>query len=191
MIMQDKVIYIIAGANGSGKTTFAKELIKEVPLPFLNADEIAIELSPQHLEKVRIQAGKMFLEKIKEYIACHKSFVVETTLAGRYLVHFINKLKENNYTILLIYIFVENVAEAICRIDIRIRKGGHPVPKEDIERRFTRSKINFWNLYRHIVDKWEIFLNSKDEFLQVAIGEENEIEVIDEIGFSLFKEGII
>lgn len=189
--MQDKVVYIIAGANGSGKTTFAKELIEELPLPFLNADEIAIELSHQHLEKVRIQAGKVFLGKIKEHIACDKSFVVETTLAGRYLVHFINQLKENDYTILLVYIFVENIAEAIRRIDVRVRKGGHPVPEEDIKRRFTRSKINFWNLYRYMVDKWEIFLNSKDEFLQVAVGEGNEVEVIDEISFSLFKEEIV
>lgn len=36
--------YIIAGANGSGKTTFAKEFSKKKSLNFINADEIAKEL---------------------------------------------------------------------------------------------------------------------------------------------------
>ncbi|MEK6560859.1 MAG: AAA family ATPase, partial [Nitrospirota bacterium] len=45
--MKTKNVYIIAGPNGSGKTTFAKELIKELNLPFVNADEIALEMSPE------------------------------------------------------------------------------------------------------------------------------------------------
>ncbi len=32
--MSRKVVYIIAGPNGSGKTTFAKEFVAEVKLPF-------------------------------------------------------------------------------------------------------------------------------------------------------------
>jgi len=41
-------IYLIAGCNGAGKTTFAKEFLpKEVKcLRFLNADELACGLSP-------------------------------------------------------------------------------------------------------------------------------------------------
>ncbi len=190
MIMQDKVVYIVAGPNGSGKTTFAKNFIEEVRLPFLNADEIAIKLSPDHIEKIRLLAGKIFFEKIKDYIVSNKSFVVETTLAGKYLVHIINELKKNDYRIELIYIFVESVEEAIYRVDIRVKKGGHSVPQEDIKRRFMRSKINFWDIYCHLVDGWNIFLNSKDEFLQVAAGNSDEIEIVDELSFSLFKEGI-
>ena len=35
-----KELIIIAGANGSGKSTFAKQLIQETGFDFLNADEI-------------------------------------------------------------------------------------------------------------------------------------------------------
>ncbi len=188
-IVQDKkVVYVIAGPNGSGKTTFAKKFIEEVPLPFLNADEIAIGLSPEQIEKVRIRAGKMFLEKIEEHIAHNESFVVETTLAGKYFVRYTNRFKEIGYKVVLIYIFIESDEESIRRIDIRVRKGGHPVPKEDIKRRFKRSKFNFWNIYRTLVDSWEMFLNSKDEFLQIAIGFGNDFQIINEGGFSMFKE---
>ena len=41
-----KKLYIIAGANGSGKTTFAKSFAKINDLYFINADEIAKELGP-------------------------------------------------------------------------------------------------------------------------------------------------
>ena len=38
-----KTLYIIAGANGSGKTTFALNFAKLEGLKFINADEIAKE----------------------------------------------------------------------------------------------------------------------------------------------------
>jgi len=47
--MPDKRAYIIAGPNGSGKTTFAGEFIRAV-LTFVNTDEIAVSLSPKNLE---------------------------------------------------------------------------------------------------------------------------------------------
>jgi len=72
-----KEVYIIAGPNGSGKTTFAKEFIKDVALSFINADEIAERLSPGYLEKVRVKAGKMFFAEIEGCIAQGDSFVNE------------------------------------------------------------------------------------------------------------------
>jgi predicted ABC-type ATPase len=55
-------LYIIAGANGSGKTTFAKEFSKNKNLNFINADEIAKELDSENLTKYKIKAGKLFFQ---------------------------------------------------------------------------------------------------------------------------------
>jgi len=54
------VIYLIAGCNGAGKTTFAGEFLpKEVKcLRFLNADEIARGLSPLDPSAGAVQAGR-------------------------------------------------------------------------------------------------------------------------------------
>ncbi len=63
-----KQAHIIAGPNGSGKTTFAREFIEETGLPFVNADDIAYKLAPDgKFEHVRIKAGKLFFHELREY----------------------------------------------------------------------------------------------------------------------------
>ncbi len=97
-----KQAYIIAGPNGCGKTTLADKLVEEFKLPFINADNIALELSQDgDLSKVRLQAGKLFLKKLQDHINENKSFVVETTLARRYFIRIIEKLKRRKYKIVL------------------------------------------------------------------------------------------
>ena len=62
-------LYIIAGPNGSGKTTFAKEFLPQyVKCPnFINADMIAQGLSPFSPQTVAIKAGRLLLSQIQEY----------------------------------------------------------------------------------------------------------------------------
>jgi predicted ABC-type ATPase len=61
-------IYIIAGCNGAGKTTFAKEFLShEVKcLRFYNADEIARGLSPLNPSAGAIKAGRLLLSEVYE-----------------------------------------------------------------------------------------------------------------------------
>ncbi|MBC8111028.1 MAG: AAA family ATPase [Verrucomicrobia bacterium] len=55
-----KELIIIGGANGSGKTTFAKELIKETGYYFLNADEIESKLEAPKSPVTQVKAGRLF-----------------------------------------------------------------------------------------------------------------------------------
>ena len=66
MSMENKnsILYIIAGANGSGKSTLAEELLKAKQLEFLNADEIAKEISPDSINSVPISAGKLYFKRL-------------------------------------------------------------------------------------------------------------------------------
>ena len=64
-----KKCYIIAGPNGSGKTTFANEFlpVEAECLNFVNADLIALGLSPFQPEKMGVEAGRLLIQHIDEW----------------------------------------------------------------------------------------------------------------------------
>jgi predicted ABC-type ATPase len=181
-----KTLYIIAGANGSGKTTFAMTYSQLKNLHFINADEIAKTYDPDDLEKYKIRAGKEFFRQVKVYIEDkEESFILETTLSGKYLEKIIVKAKQKKFKIVLIYLFLDDDTENILRVKNRVLNGGHNIPVEDIKRRYIRSRKLFLSLYKNIVDKYLIFFNGDDNY--ELVGEDEEI--LDEDLYKLFTKG--
>ena len=64
------------------------------------------------------------------------SFTQETTLSGARTERTICRAKERGYTIRLYYIGLDTMEESLGRIRNRVAKGGHDIPREDVERRF-------------------------------------------------------
>lgn len=79
-----KELIIVAGANGSGKTTFAIPYTQEQGYDFLNADEITKEFEARGEKQAMIKAGRLFFKNLHNWLDAGKSFVVETTLSGTY-----------------------------------------------------------------------------------------------------------
>ncbi len=160
-----KICYIIAGPNGPGKTTFAKEFlpVEAKCYNFINADLIAAGLAPFHPEGVAILAGKLMLEQINQYIQKGESFAFETTLSGRAYIKKINEMKNKGYKIVIYFLKLSSVDLAIERVKLRVLEGGHNVPVSDIKRRFERSWINFQEIYKQLADEWIVFDNSTDK----------------------------
>lgn len=161
-LLNKKLLYIIAGANGSGKSTLAEVLLKEKNLEFLNADEIAKEISPNAINSVPIKAGKEYFKRLKMFFDDNKSFAVESTLSGNNIVKIINTARVKNYKIILVYSFLQNCTTCIERVKKRVENGGHNVPEADIIRRYYKSIVKFWDKYRLLVDEWTMFYNGYD-----------------------------
>ncbi|MEB3343444.1 zeta toxin family protein [Okeania sp.] len=163
-------IYVIGGANGSGKTTVAKKLLPNVLdiFEYVNADEIATGLSPFNAESVAIQAGRLMLERLKTLVKEKLDFAFETTLAARNFAHFLRNCKADGYTINLIYFWLQTPELAIERVQRRVDSGGHNIPIEVIRRRYERGKKNLIQLYLPLCDSWIVYNNSEDNPQLVA-----------------------
>lgn len=99
--MSNKNAYIIAGPNGSGKTTFAVKFLPKYAKCscFINADLIAQGLSPFSPGVAAIKAGKLVLEQINQFSDQGIDFSFETTLSGKLYLNLFNSLKEKGYKI--------------------------------------------------------------------------------------------
>jgi len=64
--MENK-LYVIAGHNGAGKTTFLEEFVKRENLKYINVDEIAKSISVDSFSLLSIKTGKIALKRIQEF----------------------------------------------------------------------------------------------------------------------------
>ncbi len=171
-----KRLYIIAGPNGAGKTTASYTILPEIfdCKEFVNADEIARGISPFNPDNMGIQAGKIMLLRIKELLEKRKTFAFETTLSTKSYVDFVQKAKEKNYEVILLFLWLNSQELAIKRVKTRVKEGGHNIPENVIKRRYESGLKNLFQLYIPIVDKWIIVDNSEETFQFIAKGTASE-----------------
>jgi len=157
-----KKIVIIAGPNGAGKTTFAQEFLPhEADCPvFINADLIAVSLSPSDPQIAAIRAGRQMIEEIDRNAGAGNNFAFETTLAGHTYVKRIPRWRASGYVVKLLFLSLNEVDEAIARVAMRVQQGGHDIPEKVIRRRFVAGMRNFVEVYRSLVDYWQWYDNS-------------------------------
>jgi predicted ABC-type ATPase len=180
-------IFIIAGCNGAGKTTFAKEFLPTIGvIRFLNADEIARGLSPLKPEAVAFKAGKLLLSELRELIDRHENFALESTLSGRTYVKIFKEAKQRGYEIELHFVWIPDVREAIRRVRQRVIEGGHDVPVADIRRRFARSSQHLVDDYAPLANKWFMWDNSTPPAKLLA--ESSTHSIVDLRAFFSFHE---
>ena len=161
MTEPSKRIFILAGPNGAGKTTFAREFlpVEAQCLTFINADLIALGLSPFRPEQAALRAGRLMLELIEQHIERGESFAFETTLAGRSFAKSIPAWRGQGYVVTIYYLALPTPEDALERVAVRVQQGGHDVPEDVVRRRFAASRRNFEEIYKALVDRWHLVDN--------------------------------
>ncbi len=168
---------ILGGCNGAGKTTLARELLPRLGLMrFLNADEIARGLSPLDPTLTAFKAGRLLIEEARALIAAKASFAIESTLSGKTYVAMIREAKALGYRFLLHYIVIDSGDQAVGRVALRVKIGGHHVPEADIRRRFDRSLKHFRTDYLPLADEWVLWDNAQPPHRRIADSSTHSIE---------------
>jgi predicted ABC-type ATPase len=166
--------HIIAGSNGSGKTTFAREfLTRQVHcLNFINPDLIAAGLSPFDASRAMLRAGRIVIDEIAARSAAGEDFAFETTLSGKTYLGTIDALRARGYRVHLYYLWIPSAELGLLRIRNRVQEGGHDVPEADVRRRFARTLGNLFHDYRSRVDSLH-FIDSSDSLPRLIFTEED------------------
>ena len=176
---------IIAGPNGSGKTTFARKiyphLIEEGA--FLNADIIAQKLSPDDVGRVALSAGKQFLGELDRRLLHDQSILLETTLSGKSLLSKIKEAQEREFNVTLIFLWISTPELCDFRVKGRVASGGHNVPFQDIRRRYDRGLHNLPQ-YLNEVDAFEIFQANQIPQLICHKNKKSSLEICNHHWFS-------
>jgi len=163
-------LYIIGGANGSGKTTVSMSLLPNFLdcFEYVNADAIAAGLSPLNPESMAMEAGRLMITRLRTLSNSGSDFAFETTLAARTFAPFIIECKAKGYIINLIYFWLQSPDLAVERVAQRIASGGHSIPEDAIRRRYHRGRVNLISLYLPLCDGWMIYDNSSSSPVFVA-----------------------
>lgn len=132
-------LFIFAGPNGSGKTTFyyGKYAAGKLRgLEYVNPDEYAAKMGSQ------VSGARAALIRRKQLLQTKTSFVTETTLSGKSALKLLEEARKAGFRTTLMFIGTDNFRTNIRRVKFRVIHGGHDVPKADIVRRYHDSMKN-------------------------------------------------
>jgi predicted ABC-type ATPase len=118
-------------------------------------------------ERELMAASRIFLHEIEACIHKGNEFAFETTLAGRSYLKLINRLRQSDWRVELIYLALPTVEMSKARVAERVAHGGHNIPQKDIERRFARSLNNLFADFSYSVNSCSCFMNINDELTLV------------------------
>jgi predicted ABC-type ATPase len=117
------------------------------------------------------------LNRINELLDSNQSFAFETTLSTLAYTHYIKEAKNKGYTVTLLFLYLDSYKLAEERVKIRVKEGGHNIPKNIIKRRYERGLRNLFHLYIPLVDVWVVVDNSSERFEFIAKGVQSEMEI--------------
>lgn len=158
-------LIIIAGPNGSGKTSVTKKFLHHEwadGTTYINPDEVANNLFGDWNSQEAIINAANYCAKWRECcLREKKSFVFETVMSAEDKIDFILRAKELGFFIRLFFISTNSPTINAARIADRVMKGGHDVPISKIVSRYYKSIENCKTI-SSIVDRLYVYDNSVD-----------------------------
>jgi predicted ABC-type ATPase len=170
-------LWVLAGGNGAGKSTFYNRHLAKYGIKFVNADLIAKDIDSENPEDLSYQAATVAAKIRGDLISQGVSFCFETVFSHQSKIDFLASAKANGYTIILVYIHLFDSSLNEARVKQRVSEGGHSVPTEKIHSRIPRT-MQYIKTALSIVDEARILDNSSKEnpFRQILVMKSGNFE---------------
>ena len=160
------VLIVIAGPNGSGKTTITSKILRHEWLEnavYINPDQVAQDKFGDWNSPEAVMQAVQYCEQQREQcVQDGQSLVFETVLSSDSKVDFIRRAKEAGYFIRLFFVSTSHPSINAARIAQRVMKGGHDVPIPKIISRYQKSIVNCKRCSA-LADRVYIYDNSIDD----------------------------
>ena len=157
------VMCIVAGPNGSGKTTTTEQLLKNewgADSLYINPDNIAKDIfGDWNSTEAVLKAAQKATEQRYECLKNGTDFVFETVFSSAEKMDFIQKAKDAGFFIRIFYVCTESPLININRIAQRYINGGHEVPISKTISRYYSSLKNISRAIK-IADRVYLYDNS-------------------------------
>jgi predicted ABC-type ATPase len=156
-----KQLHVVAGPNGSGKTTFVEAfLAPELPgFAYVNADQIARARWPADADAHAYDAAEVAAQTRARLIAGGRSFIAETVFSHPSKLDLVRSAQAAGYQVVL-HVMLVPEALAVSRVAYRVQGGGHDVPEHKIRARYQR----LWGLVAQAIalaDRSAVYDNSR------------------------------
>ncbi|MDE6099029.1 MAG: zeta toxin family protein [Muribaculaceae bacterium] len=157
---------IIAGPNGSGKTSITQKFLHHEWAEgtiYINPDQVAKDMFGDWNNEAAVLKAANYCSELRERcLAKKKSFVFETVFSAQDKIDFVIRAKEAGFFIRLFFISTTNPTVNASRIANRVMKGGHDVPIKKIISRYYKSIRNCKTIAL-IIDRLYVYDNSIDD----------------------------
>jgi predicted ABC-type ATPase len=165
MITEKPNLLIIAGPNGSGKTSVTSKILQHHWIKdclYINPDNIARDdFGDWNSPEAIIKAANKASELREESLLNMKSILFETVLSAPDKIDYIRRAKESGYFIRLFFVGTDHPSINASRVTQRVIKGGHDVPIPKIISRFSKSIANC-SILAPFVDRFYAYDNSEE-----------------------------
>jgi predicted ABC-type ATPase len=159
------VLLVVAGPNGSGKTTVTVRLREEhwsAGVEYLNADDIARDrFGDWNSPSAVLEAANWADARREELLRARRSIAFETVFSSPGKVEFLERAKAAGYFVRVFFIGTSDPRINASRVAGRVIEGGHTVPIEKIVTRYGRSIANL-PVAIQIADRVYVYDNSVD-----------------------------
>ena len=159
------VLIVIAGPNGSGKTTITSRVLQHDWLEdslYINPDNVAQHMFGDWNNQEAVLKAAQYCQKQREECLKNKhSMIFETVMSTDEKINFIQRAKEAGFFIRLFFVGTSSPTINASRIAARDMKGGHDVPIAKIISRYAKSIINC-GIASQYADRTYVYDNSTD-----------------------------